>query len=640
MPAAEIWVWPKTDADLLSTKRGFVIGWRESDASWPTETIIVAGLIALQDDKINSLLVQKEHSALRFKIEGMKGKCCYCCHCGNGDSNKSSCKRELLAPISSSGYGCTSRNCFEGLDVVAFLDKSGAASVEDHNLPLITLSPRGYPIIRRRNNDSVIALKQIVLYDQNSVSIDKEFALFRHCLSPDDSFFSRNLLFRLTHASAVLETLHQTQSTTAAPTRRHNHHNKDDSKSVQTNKEHNLMKSIQLFLEANSLFARHFIHGGQRERRCVSPALDVARHLLGLTNTHSAPAIHCCLKCSNGCFFNETRYKMVERAVVNHDGLVLASVDTATGALVSLALLYIVIYHPIDQSLPTAAIKLHFQFLSEGLQWLQRFPLGFKLNESMMDNVGREIQRLWNVHEWIALRLVESSANLLPLSGALFSLASMLLGGSGFSALLFDVSRLLTLHVSVLAWFTLRVYAFELYLLAAMWRLFRGKKQNILRHRTDTMDYDYMQLLLGTVVFAVALFLFTTVFVYHAFFTILHLAAVMVMNSFAFLYIFLQFFPWGSLWLRRCRPGFFTREVFLIDLEDEAAGGTTATDVTHLGIRPHSYASIFAGTVIPLVNSLLFWYISFIAGSLVGLSASRDVLDSIFPCPLQSSCTK
>jgi hypothetical protein len=53
-----------------------------------------------------------------------------------------------------------------------------------------------------------------------------------------------------------------------------------------------------------------------------------------------------------------------------------------------------------------------------------------------------------------------------------------------------------------------------------LWRLFRGKKYNVLRRRVDTCVYDTNQLLLGTLLFTVVVFLFPTTLVYFVFFTV------------------------------------------------------------------------------------------------------------------------
>ena len=57
-----------------------------------------------------------------------------------------------------------------------------------------------------------------------------------------------------------------------------------------------------------------------------------------------------------------------------------------------------------------------------------------------------------------------------------------------------------------------------------MWKLFRGKKKNVLRDRVDTCDADTNQLLLGTFVFTISVFLFPTFVVYYVFFLLVRIA--------------------------------------------------------------------------------------------------------------------
>jgi phosphatidylinositol glycan class Q protein len=64
----------------------------------------------------------------------------------------------------------------------------------------------------------------------------------------------------------------------------------------------------------------------------------------------------------------------------------------------------------------------------------------------------------------------------------------------------------------------------QLHLLALLWKLFCGRKKNVLRHRTDTMEYDSLQLLHGMILFTAVLFLFTSILVCYAFFAVLQLA--------------------------------------------------------------------------------------------------------------------
>lgn len=46
-----------------------------------------------------------------------------------------------------------------------------------------------------------------------------------------------------------------------------------------------------------------------------------------------------------------------------------------------------------------------------------------------------------------------------------------------------------------------------------------GKKRNILRNRVDSAEYDLDQLLLGTIMFSVLVFLFPTVAAYYILFS-------------------------------------------------------------------------------------------------------------------------
>ena len=52
----------------------------------------------------------------------------------------------------------------------------------------------------------------------------------------------------------------------------------------------------------------------------------------------------------------------------------------------------------------------------------------------------------------------------------------------------------------------------------SLWRLFRGKKWNILRERVDTAEYDISQLFLGTLLFTTLVFLLPTILLYYGIF--------------------------------------------------------------------------------------------------------------------------
>ena len=161
---------------------------------------------------------------------------------------------------------------------------------------------------------------------------------------------------------------------------------------------------------------------------------------------------------------------------------------------------------------------IHVRLLRENISWLETFPVGFKLNVPLTTNMGREILLVVSTYESaLALAFGRSSTQLflvrvLGLIGALF-------GFTVVSALVFDTIRLATLHIKIISGTFCKMFRLLLHTQSSLWKLFRGKKLNPLRHRTDTLEYDSMQLLLGTMLFTICLFLFTTLLVYYAFFT-------------------------------------------------------------------------------------------------------------------------
>ena len=64
-----------------------------------------------------------------------------------------------------------------------------------------------------------------------------------------------------------------------------------------------------------------------------------------------------------------------------------------------------------------------------------------------------------------------------------------------------------------------RLYRLQFYALSSLWRLFRGKKWNVLRRRVDSARYDVDQLFIGTLLFTVLLFLLPTTLLYYVVFT-------------------------------------------------------------------------------------------------------------------------
>ena len=243
--------------------------------------------------------------------------------------------------------------------------------------------------------------------------------------------------------------------------------------------------------------------------------------------------------------YNSPRRK-IQLSVDFWDRHLMALVNLAAGLLALLLLKPVLLgaAFPMGASL-SSYIHWQSQLIQDGTQWLEKFPVGFKLNEPLTQNLGQGIRSLSTMHEALALQIADFMSNLLVRQWCFgfLSLVTLTTGAVGLLALLMDAVCLLHAQVWLFSIAFSNIFRCELFLLAVLWRVFRGKKQNILRKRTDSMQYDSIQLLLlGSILFAIALFLFTTVLIYHIFF------AVCDMTVSSMLFIVYVPFVWFRTW--------------------------------------------------------------------------------------------
>jgi phosphatidylinositol glycan class Q protein len=136
----------------------------------------------------------------------------------------------------------------------------------------------------------------------------------------------------------------------------------------------------------------------------------------------------------------------------------------------------------------------------------------------------------------------------------LISSFGALIGGMGGMtiaiALFYDMFVVFTLHIYVCYAIAEVAYARALWGMGSLWRLFRGKRFNVLRNRTDTWEYDIDQLLFGTILFTLLTFLFPTVLAYYTLFALLRLATIIIQASLEMQLAFMNHFPLFALVLR------------------------------------------------------------------------------------------
>ncbi|PFH49160.1 hypothetical protein AMATHDRAFT_148221 [Amanita thiersii Skay4041] len=179
------------------------------------------------------------------------------------------------------------------------------------------------------------------------------------------------------------------------------------------------------------------------------------------------------------------------------------------------------------------------------LQWLDSWPAGLKLNTELSGFYAHSFSLLAHTfrhfvhHVAINFRLIILTSSFFSYLGASFTLAFMI-----------DFLSLLTAYITLSYSLSRLVYKRSLLVAHSLWNLFRGKKYNVLRNRTDYCEYDMDQLLLGTMLFTLLTFLFPTIFAYYSLFAALRLAILLLFASIEILLAFLNHFPLFALVLR------------------------------------------------------------------------------------------
>jgi hypothetical protein len=200
------------------------------------------------------------------------------------------------------------------------------------------------------------------------------------------------------------------------------------------------------------------------------------------------------------------------------------AVDTLLGIALALALSHLPwAVHFVLTTIHTVGQVLHIDVLRTWIDWLMGLPAGLKLNHFAGRKLGGAV--LGVIEAWEGITTV-----LTPFEPAIVvGVGFFGLGGASLLlAMASDILELVTLHLYTLytqfAW----LHNQQVRLISSLWRLFRGKKSNILRGRVDSNDYDVAQLLLGTLLFTVVFFLFPTTLVYYAFFSSVWLCILLV----------------------------------------------------------------------------------------------------------------
>lgn len=156
---------------------------------------------------------------------------------------------------------------------------------------------------------------------------------------------------------------------------------------------------------------------------------------------------------------------------------------------------------------------------------LSNNPFGIKLNQELSSFLSELF--LWII-EFSYTTIIRSLSDKGNLSQFLrFTSSTISVIGLTFGLSLFiDFISLLSLHTYLFYHISCKLYYWQLNAMVNLFYLFRGKKRNILRHRIDYHNFQIDQLLMGTLLFTVLVFLLPTVVAFYISYTILQLASI------------------------------------------------------------------------------------------------------------------
>lgn len=572
----DVLVWPLSIC--AGTKEGFVVGWswssQELTSGISTRTIAAAGVVDTAS-ALSQLDLCTEYDSIQMKIDSFLKKTReHCCPCLTHESSK-------LDELQIVGY------------VSQRLDRKTQQWLQSRQLSYI--SSRGkYPCLMNLASEALH--QQVLLYEPQNV--------YRHSLSSLDSRFSK-ILFQCSLSCSIMENLTKSESEIVSQQKRGR---ETVSVSCPAKTPHN-QGSIVEILQKYSLTIHH----------CVSTDIDGHPRftLLRILSSYQnlLQTSDCACQLCQKPILTRVRGPTPHEKAINF--FIKTIIDSVAGLLLGVLILGCWHYRGHTVLVKASSYFVDQTMLQECLQWLESYPIGFKLNIPLTQNIGKEVWSLAQLHQRSIDAITSEVASVLtampwfrPWAVLSFLVFTSVLGGSILLAFTMDIIRLLTWHLALLHRSFGHVYRGEMYLLATLWKLFRGKKRNVLRQRTDTMDYDSMQLLTGIILFVVSLFLLTTILVYYFFFTLLNLVVrTGISLLFWMLYTFLQDFPFGTCYLRWQRPEMFVYQVYLMDMvegrEDTFTSGVATSDIDDIQIVSVLIPRIESVASILLANGML-----------------------------------
>uniref|UniRef100_A0A6B2LDT9 Phosphatidylinositol N-acetylglucosaminyltransferase subunit Q n=1 Tax=Arcella intermedia TaxID=1963864 RepID=A0A6B2LDT9_9EUKA len=170
------------------------------------------------------------------------------------------------------------------------------------------------------------------------------------------------------------------------------------------------------------------------------------------------------------------------------------------------------------------------------------WPAGLKLNEELDVFLGNLF--LVYIEHWSVI--AHYLSKFFPVIIKILSVFGFL-GLSSILALTSDLISFLTMHIYWLYTAMSKAFSLQLSALSSLWLLFRGKKRNVLKNRIDSCNYTIDELLLGTLLFCILVFLLPTMGTYYLFFLVARTMILIVHWTIASTLVLCDYFPFFPL---------------------------------------------------------------------------------------------
>jgi hypothetical protein len=189
------------------------------------------------------------------------------------------------------------------------------------------------------------------------------------------------------------------------------------------------------------------------------------------------------------------------------------------------------------------------------VEWVmaQHAPLGLKLNPQIDVVLGHAVIMFidfWNgilSYTWLFLPSMHVFLLVISVLVSFSTIVLRIIPNLGIFSLLLvicmDIICISSIHIAVLHRFFCRILRLQLRLLGSLAYLMRGKKRNVLRNRIDTIHADGAQLVLGSMMFSILVFILQTTLAHHILILMAWACVVLVTQLLQIILNLIEFLP-------------------------------------------------------------------------------------------------